>query len=36
MIFKQNQVIHVNENVLRKLPIQKPVNLLKDEWIMVY
>jgi len=35
-IFKQNQVIHIDENVLRKLPIQKGVDLLKDEWIMVY
>ena len=35
-IFKQNQIIHVNENVLRNLAVQVPINLLRDEWIMVY
>lgn len=35
-IFKHNQVIHINENVLRRLPIQKPIDLTKDDWIMVY
>lgn len=35
-IFKGSQVIHCDENVLRKLPIQKPVSLLQDKWIMVY
>jgi len=36
MIFEQNQVIHVDENVLRNLPIQDVVNLGHEEWIMVY
>lgn len=36
MIFEQNKVIHINDNVLRRLPIQKPVHLGKDEWIMIY
>lgn len=35
-IFKQNQLIHINENVMRRLPIQKVVNLGFEEWIMVY
>ena len=35
-IFKQNQVIHVNENVLRNLAVQVPIDLLAGEWIMVY
>jgi thiol-disulfide isomerase/thioredoxin len=35
-IFKGNQVIHVDENVLRKLPIQKAVDLKHEKWIMVY
>lgn len=36
MILKSNQVIHCDEQVLRKLPIQKPVNLEQDAWILVY
>jgi len=35
-IFRDKQVIHCDESVLRKLPIQKPVELLRDKWIMVY
>lgn len=35
-IFSQNQVIHVNEQVLRRLPIQKAVNLLRDEWVVFF
>ena len=35
-IFKQNQVIHINENVMRRLPIQKAVNLGHEEWVMCY
>ena len=35
-IFSNNQVIHCDENVLRKLPIQDAVDLLHDEWIMMY
>ena len=36
MILKQNQIIHIDENVLRNLPIQKAVKLGFEEWIMVY
>ena len=35
-IVAQNQCIQINDSVLRRLPIQKPVDLLKDEWIMIY
>jgi len=35
-IFKQSQIIHIDENVLRRLPIQEAVNLGHEEWIMVY
>lgn len=35
-IFKNNQVIHCDENVLRKLPIQKAVDLKYEKWVMVY
>lgn len=36
MIFKQNQIIHCDEQILRRLPIQKPVDLGKDKWILIY
>ena len=29
-------MIHVNEQVLRKLPIQKAVDLAKGEWVLIY
>ena len=35
-IFKSNQIIHCDEAALRRLPIQHPVNLKKDEWVMIY
>ena len=35
-IFKNNQVIYCDENILRKLPIQKAVDLKHERWIMVY
>jgi hypothetical protein len=35
-IFKGNQIIHVDENILRKLPIQKAVDLKHEQWIMIY
>lgn len=35
-IFKSGQIIHVDENVLRKLPIQKAVHLKREQWAMVY
>lgn len=35
-IFKGNQIIHVDESVLRKLPIQKAVDLKFEQWVMVY
>ena len=35
-IFSGSQVIHCDENVLRKLPIQEARNLLNNEWIMIY
>ena len=35
-IFKQSQIIHIDERVLRTLPIQHAVNLGHEEWIMVY
>lgn len=35
-IFSDNQVIHINEQVLRRLPIQKPVDLLREEWVIVF
>jgi hypothetical protein len=35
-IFKNNQVIHCDESVLRKLPIQKAVDLKREKWIMIY
>ena len=35
-IFKQNQIININENVMRRLPIQKAINLGHEEWIMCY
>lgn len=35
-IFKSGQIIHVDEDVLRKLPIQKAVHLKREQWVMVY
>ena len=35
-IVAQNQCIQINDSVLRRLPIQKPVDLLQDQWIMIY
>ena len=35
-IFKSNQIIHCDEAALRRLPIQHPVNLKKDQWVMIY
>ena len=35
-IFSDKNVIHINEQVLRKLPIQKAVDLTKDDWVIVY
>ena len=35
-IFKQNQIININENVMRRLPLQKAINLGHEEWIMCY
>lgn len=35
-MLRGTQVIHCDENVLRKLPIQNAVNLLSEEWIFVY
>ena len=35
-IFKQSQIIHIDEQVMRRLPIQHGVNLGFEEWIMVY
>jgi hypothetical protein len=29
-------VIHINEQVLRRLPIQKAVDLKRDEWVVIY
>ena len=34
-IFDQGSVIHVNEQALRTLPIQKAVDLTRDDWVMV-
>lgn len=35
-IFKSGQVIHCDEQQLRRLPIQKPVDLKREQWILVY
>jgi hypothetical protein len=35
-IFKQNTVIKCDEITLRKLPIQKPVDLPQDSWLLIY
>ena len=35
-IFANNSVIHCDENVLRKLPIQAAVDLHHERWIMIY
>lgn len=35
-IWKNNQIINCDEQVLRRLPIQHPVNLQKDQWVMIY
>ena len=35
-IFQNNQIIHCDENVLRKLPIQEAVHLKDNQWIMIY
>ena len=29
-------MIHVNEKALRELPIQKAVNLTKEDWVIIY
>ena len=29
-------MIHINEQVLRRLPIQKAVDLTKDDWVIIY
>ena len=35
-IFKDNEVIHINEQVLRRLPIQKAVDLTRNDWCIIY
>lgn len=35
-ILKANQIIHCDEQVLRKLPIQRPIDLPADTWILIY
>ena len=35
-IFKDNQVVHINEQVLRRLPIQKAVNLTNQDWVVIF
>ena len=35
-IFKDNQVVHINEQVLRRLPIQTAVNLTNQDWVIIF
>ena len=35
-LIKGDQVVHVTDSVLRKLPIQKAVDLERNRWIMCY
>ena len=35
-IFKDNQVVHINEQVLRRLPIQKAVDLTNQDWVIIF
>jgi len=35
-IFSNNQIIHCSEDVLRRQPVQRAVNLSHGEWIMFY
>ena len=35
-IFSEDQVIHINEQKLRSLPIQHAVDLTKHDWIIFY
>jgi len=35
-IFNENQIMHINEQVLRRLPIQKAVDLTKKDWCIVF
>jgi len=35
-IFKQNQIININENVMRRLSIEKAIDLSKKKWIIGY
>lgn len=35
-ILKNNQIINCDENVLRRLPVQKPIAFLEEQWIFVY
>ena len=35
-IFKDNQVVHINEQVLRRLPIQKAVDLTREDWVIIF
>ena len=35
-LLSNGQIIQVDENTLKRLPIQKAVHLLQDEWVMIY
>lgn len=35
-LIKGNQIIQCDENELRRLPIQKAVDLGEEEWIFIY
>ena len=36
LIFRDDQVIRCDEQVLRKLPIQHALNLEREKWIVMY
>ena len=35
-LLRQNQIINCDEATLRRLPVQHPVHLKHEEWIIVY
>ena len=35
-IFADNKVVHIDEQVLRRLAIQQPIELARDKWILCF
>ena len=35
-LLNTREIVHIDEQALKRLPIQKAVNLMQDEWVMIY